>query len=321
MRSIQTHQSVPLAAVKPLEPLLDYRRHCIAATHAALRGQVQRRARSPVGDTPLEPCGDVEGLPYARCPETGSLFVAQLPPAQAWAQLLADMNRYRHSPAAFHQGLSQSRADHVYTPKLEWVEETLRLQSVYQPRVLEVTTPPSDFTEVLRSSGDVAEILTADETQCIRSRGDAGAEPADVAVLLESLDRAHDPAALIQAVAARLVPGGLLFVTALVASGFDLAVLGLQNLYLYPPDRTNCFSLQGLTRLLERQGLTLLEVSTPGALDVEIVRAHLQRTPTLNVSSFERQIAMAASDTQAAFQAFLQERGLSSFARLVARKP
>ena len=105
-----------------------------------------------------------------------------------------------------------------------------------------------------------------------------------------------------------------------MSSGFDVGVLGLRNLYLYPPDRANCFSRRGLELLLTRAGFTLLEVSTPGVLDVEIVQAHLRQIPSLILSGFERQLLAATAETQAAFQAFLQQHGMSSFARVVARK-
>jgi len=258
---------------------------------------------------------------YLRCPETGSLFLADLPEPRSWADLLAEVSRHRRSPEAFHAGLAQSRSDHVYAPKLAWIEETLRLQGLKQPTLLEAVTPPSDFTALLRESGSFAEVVTVDEMALRMGGPGAGAAgPVQAAVLLESLDRVDDPAALLRAVTDRLATGGLVFVTALVASGFDLAVLGLRNLYLYPPDRTNAFTLVGLSTLMERSGLTLQEVSTPGVLDVEIVKAHAQRDPSLPLSAFERQLLSADRDTQQAFQAFLQQQGLSSFARLVARK-
>ena len=322
MRSIQTQQTVPLSSVKPLEGLVGYRAHCLEATRQALRGGARRRERSPVTGSRLQPYGLVDEIAYGRCPDSGSLFMAELPEPAVWARLLAEVSQYRHSAEAFHAGLARSRAEHVYTPKVEWIEEALQLQEVHRPSLLEVCSGSSDFTRLLQESGSFAEVLTADESALAMASGREGAGQPRVqaAVLLESLDRAHDPEALVRAVAGRLVEGGLLFVTALVASGFDLAVLGAQNLYLYPPDRANCFTVQGLSTLLRRAGLTLLEVSTPGVLDVEIVRAHLQYDPSLSLSAFERQLVQADQATQEAFQTFLQQQGFSSFARIVTRK-
>ena len=321
MRSVQTQANVFLSSVKPLEGLLRYREFCVAASRQALQeGPSVPRQRSPATGGTLEPCGEIEGLAYVRCADSGSLFLAQMPEPSRWARLLAEVSRFRHAPEAFHAGLSQSRADHVYGPKLEWIEDALRLQEMKRPTVLEVVTAPSDFTQLLRESGFFAEVVTVDETSLAVGNSPPTGQPVQTAVLLESLDRSHDPEALLRAVMTRLEDGGLLFITALVASGFDLTVLGLRNGYLYPPDRANCFTLDGLSRLLQRVGLSLVEVSTPGALDVEIVQAHLRQDPLLPLSSFERQILEADEETRRAFQAFLQAQGLSSFARIVGRK-
>lgn len=323
MRSIQTQFTFPLSSVKPLEGLMGYRAFCLEATRRALAdGAPHRRERSPVTGAPLETAGTVGGMEYLRCPDTGSVLLAELPPPERWARLLEEVTRFRHSPQAFHAGLAQSRTDHVYEPKLEWIQDALRLQGVERPRLLEVVTPPSDFTALLRESGTFAEVLAVPEMALAHEESAAGdgPTPMEAAVLLESLDRVDDPAALLRAVARRLADGGMLFVTALVRSGFDMAVLGLRNLYLCPPDRTNCFSLAGLSSLVQQAGFTLLEVSTPGVLDVEIVRAHLAQDPSLPLSPFEREVLDDDEETQAAFQTFLQQRGLSSFARIVGRK-
>jgi len=322
MRTIQTSARFPLSSVKPLEGLLQYRAYCLKMTRQALRGPTSRRQRSPVGGAPLEPFGEVGGLRYMRCPESGSLFLEELPDAASWAKLLQEVSHHRFSPEGFYPGLAQSRTEHVYTPKLEWIRDVLRLQGLHQPVILEAATPPSTFTYLLKDSGMFSDVRIVDEMALAAgSSNPPDGRRVQAAILLESLDRVDDPVAMLQGVAGRMEEGGLLFVTALVCSGFDLAVLGLHNLYLCPPDRANCFSLRGLSRLLTRAGFALIEVSTPGVLDVEVVRAHLQHDPALPLSPFERQLIEAdAQHTDGALQAFLQHQGLSSFARLVGKR-
>ncbi len=322
MRTVQTEVRFPLASVKPLERLAAYREHCLTQTRLAFQtGGRRPREKSPVSGVPLEPVGQVEGFTYARCPESGSLFLLELPEPAAWEKLLGEVSRYRHSPEAFHQGLAVTRNDHVHFPKLEWIQETLRLQGVSRPRILEVVTPPGDLSALLRECGSFSEVGVQEEMALAHwgsGKGEGGRFQA--AILPESLDRVDDPAGLLQGVRSFLSEGGLLFVTALVSSGFDMEALGLRNRYLYPPDRTNCFSLEGLKRLLEQAGFTLLEASTPGVLDVEIVQAHLQADPSLPLTGFERQVVLGSPEVRQRFQAFLQETGLSSFARLAARR-
>lgn len=333
MRSIQTSHTFPLSSVKPLEGLMRYRHYCLEETRRVLETSSHAREFSPISRVRLEPFGQVDGFEYLRCPETGSLFLGHLPDPAAWASLLSKVSLYRHSRQAFHSGIAKSRTENVYAPKLEWIRSTLKLQGFEQARLMEVVTLPSEFTPPLADSGAFAEVVTVNEMELAASAsvaepcgdardgsGDAARDPVEAAVLLESLDRVSGPVNLVAAVARRLREEGLLFVTALVASGFDMVVLGARNLYLYPPDRANCFSLAGLTRLIESAGFTLLEVSTPGVLDLEVVRSHLKHDPTIPLSKFETQVIQADEDAQARFQQCLQETRMSSFARIVAKK-
>ncbi len=322
MRSVQTYDRFPLSSIKPLDHLQGYRQHCLTQTRAVLAAGSSPREFSPITGARLVAAGEIEGIPYARCPQTGSLFLAQMPSSSEWAQLLSNVTRHRVSSAGFHSTLVQSRTDNVYAPKLDWIQETLRLQEIIKPRLLQASTFPSEFTRLLTESGLFSEVLTCDEMSWSLGLNPPQPKEADVqaSILLESLDRVSDPVVLLRGIAALLIEGGLLFVTALVSSGFDMAVLGLKNQYLYPPDRANCFSLEGLTMLLLNAGFSLIEVSTPGVLDVEIVLAHLKKDPSMTLSTFERQIVRSDSQMQEAFQAFLQQQRWSSYARIVARK-
>lgn len=320
MRSVETTQTFLLSSVKPLEEIAGYRNRCLALTREFVRRSATRREHSPVTGEPLVPYGKVEDLSYGQCPATGSLFLMEMTCAEEWAKLLSQVARLRHSPEGFHRHLAQSRMDHVYAPKLEWVEETIRLQQIAHPRVLEVATALSDFTQLLKESGSFSEVLSEDETALAVSSPAKASSRAHAAVLLESLDRSVNPAGLLAGLRDRVEEGGLLFVTALVASGFDFQLLGLRNAYLVPPDRANCFTLKGLLELLVRHGFTPLEVSTPGVLDVEVVRAHCQKDPTVPLSKFERQILEGDDHTRWVFQSFLQQQGMSSFARIAARR-
>ena len=229
MRTVQSQEQIPLSAVKPLEGLLKYRQHCVDATRKALdAGSTNRRTRSLVADAALEPAGDVEGLAYGRCPKTGSLFLLNMPAPAAWKRLLTDVSAFRRSRDTFHSELAQSRTDNVYAPKLEWIRETLRLQGMRQPQMMEAFTEPSAFTALLKDSGLCAQVVPVDEMDLAHGTGSASHAPVvDAAVMLESFDRVDDPVALLRGVVGRLKSGGLIFVTALVSSGFDMAILGL----------------------------------------------------------------------------------------------
>ena len=79
-------------------------------------------------------------------------------------------------------------------------------------------------------------------------------------------------------------------------------------------------SIEGFRRLFERAGLEVVSVSTPGVLDVDIVRNVYRKTPELFTGNrFVRQLM--ANDSQAAmFQEFLSGNCMSSHAWVFAKK-
>lgn len=318
MWSSETRRTFPLSSVKPLNSIFAYRDFCLEATKTTLKKGSVRRAASPLTGARLESFGEVDGLTYLRCPDTHSLFLADVASAEHWADLLKKTNDFRRSPRGFHSDIAESRAENVYRPKLDWIQSTLVLQQIHRPSLLEVTTTPSEFLPMIAGSGIFREQVSIDEAEFANGKGRG--PQAEVIVMPESLDRVQDPKALLQSASDCLASGGLIFVTGLVCSGFDLAVLGTHNVYLYPPDRTNCFSLRGLQMLFTQAGFELLEVSTPGVLDVEIVRAHVERDGRIPLSRFERELLASDGQVHSAFQTFLQQNGMSSFARIVGRK-
>jgi len=287
------------------------------ATKKTLAKSSQKRRLSPIDETPLEPWADLDGLEYFRCPKTGSLFLGEMASPEHWKILLEELAQYRYSKG-FHKEIRQQRLENVYAPKIAWIENSLRLHGLKKAHLLEVTTPPSALTDLLKEKKFFEEVVNISEMDM--ALGNAKIKNADAVILLESLDRVTLPDQLLKNVYACLNPSGLLFVTALVSSGFDTMVLEKKNAYLYPPDRTNCFSLEGLKKILTRSGFRLVEVSTPGVLDVEVVQAHLAKGVSPSLSTFEQQLFRADSETILNFQKFLQQSSMSSFARIVAVK-
>ena len=316
----ETNLLFPLSEVKPLDGIMKYRDFCVAATKKALLKGSTIRTQSSVGDRPLIDWGTVDGLTYSQCPDTGSLFLKEVGSRESWQNLLKEVAEERDSQKGFHQNVAGTRASNVYIPKLEWIESVLHFQGLKSIDGIEIKTQPSKFSSLLKTSRVFRSVKTVGEMEFLPEANSKDKNCFNTAILLESLDRVPDPKSLIDKIFKSLKKNGLLFLTALASSGFDMKVLGPNNLYLCPPDRTNCFSLLGLKKLVTDAGFTLVEVSTPGVLDIEVVEGHLRKFPNFAISDFEKSILNEGEETRRNFQSFLQKSGLSSFVRIVGRK-
>jgi hypothetical protein len=141
----------------------------------------------------------------------------------------------------------------------------------------------------------------------------------DLVLYLDSIQRRLVPLAYLTQAHTFLRPGGRLFLTARVSTGFDVLSLQGRTDTLFPYEHVFLPSVQGLTMLLQKAGFEVLECSTPGMLDV--ARVFRQRDALSPGDLFLRFLMSEFNERMFAdFQKFLQKHGLSSSVHMVARK-
>jgi SAM-dependent methyltransferase len=136
--------------------------------------------------------------------------------------------------------------------------------------------------------------------------------------VLEHLFSPHD---FLRAVWRRLEPGGLVVLTCPNGEGFDIQALGAVSESV-DHEHLNYLSPSSLRHLLTNGGFDVVEVTTPGRLDAELVRNKVQAGEfDLSGQPFLRRVLLDEWERLGdAFQAFLIEHGLSSNMWAVASK-
>jgi hypothetical protein len=143
----------------------------------------------------------------------------------------------------------------------------------------------------------------------------------DIACAFEAIDCFADVDLFLKTINVSLRRGGLCFLTTISISGFDLQVLWENSTSIFPPDRINVFSRQGLEILFKRHGFDIIEYSTPGFLDLDIVKKMANSNSSIELPRFIRTMLKYGNDQIFQdFQEFLQLSKLSSFTRVVLKK-
>ncbi len=142
---------------------------------------------------------------------------------------------------------------------------------------------------------------------------------ADVFIFLNQLKHLTDPVSTLRSIFDQIDDKGILFVSTRLGSGFDILTLKGHTTSIFPYEHTFLPSKKGLEILLDRAGFKILEISTPGTQDVDVVFDNRDRVEEGNF--FVRNLIESADDrVKADFQQFLQKSCLSSFAQIVAKK-
>jgi 2-polyprenyl-3-methyl-5-hydroxy-6-metoxy-1,4-benzoquinol methylase len=287
-------------------------------------------------DTPCVACGSVEvvsqfvksGFAYAQCIQCGTLYQTPRPLPEAFEAFYRNSASSRYWAEVFFPAVAEARREKIFRPRVarlrKWCEERgvpiHRLVDVgagfgifldewrrCDPAVKAFAVEPSaHLAAECRAKGfdvveDVAENLTGMDA-C-----------ADMVTCFEVLEHVTDPLSFVLSLKRLVRPGGILFVSTLSIDGFDLQVLWDRSTQISPPHHINFLSIEGFRKLFERAGLVDVDISTPGQLDVDIVRnAATKNGDLLKPQRFVR--ALLTDDVAKGFQTFLAQNRLSSHA-------
>ncbi|MDX1929813.1 MAG: class I SAM-dependent methyltransferase [Pirellulaceae bacterium] len=144
---------------------------------------------------------------------------------------------------------------------------------------------------------------------------------ADVVAAFEVVEHLFAPRAFIKRCKKLLRPGGLLVVTCPNVMGFDVATLGVRS-GTFDHEHLNYFHPASLALAARIEGLAVLEVLTPGQLDVDIVRRKcLTGDYDVTDQPFLRTVLLDQWEALGSvFQQFLADNQLSSHMWLVAQR-
>jgi hypothetical protein len=140
------------------------------------------------------------------------------------------------------------------------------------------------------------------------------------------IEHLFDPRILLDKVNKLLSDGGLFFLTTPNIDGFEYQVLGQFSQNLGGPNHLNYFSVQTIEVFLQRFGYEIVDIRTPGVLDVDLVIKGLkeQGGETPCISDFLQKLLFSERrpfpQAREKFQRFLQEALLSGHMEVVARK-
>ena len=272
---------------------------------------------------------------YRTCDECGSTFVSPRPDGTALRRFMEASEAVRFWQSTVEPETKPGRTQSILEPRALWVRSHTADVTPAGPELVDLFSKYPSFLETLAQSGAFRGVMSIEPQVALssvspgtvlrveRDLGPALAKgvKADLLSAFECLERASDVDEFMTVAATLLNPDGLLFLTTMTWSGFDLQILAARSRNVLPPVHLNLLSIEGLRRLLERRGFEVVELSTPGQLDVEIVRHAIEDDPAIELPPFVNDL-LRSRDEQVhdAFQQFLQGALMSSHLRLVARR-
>jgi len=321
--------------------------HLNAAKEAAYARDVERllRRRSEFVAVPCPACGSWKAsekwrkwtLQYLECGECRTVYVSPRPSPAVIEEYYATSEVYEYWNRHIFPASEPVRRERIFRPRVTRLLEICDRHGIAPRLLVEVGAGFGTFCEEARATGRFGRVVAIEPTPSLadtcRARGleviqrpvehvtlDAAA--ADVVASFETIEHLFDPGAFVRGCARLVAPGGLLLLTCPNGQGFEVAVLGAAA-DTVDTEHLNYFNPDSLGRLVTSAGFQVLEATTPGVLDADIVRNKILAGKFDAAAQRFLQIVLLErwDELGGPFQDFLREHRLSSHMWLAARKP
>jgi 2-polyprenyl-3-methyl-5-hydroxy-6-metoxy-1,4-benzoquinol methylase len=276
---------------------------------------------------------------YRVCDLCDTLFASPRPTAAGLARYYTEAESVRFWASDFYRETEHARRERMFRPRAELVVATAgRLASgTGIQAVVDIGAGYGVFCEEIHKVLPAATVCAVEPSPALaavcRDKGltvvEAFLEDLRIEDLpprgglrvftsFELFEHLHTPADFLRTVRAQMGPQDLLILSTLSGTGFDIRVLWQESKAIFPPHHLNFLNPWSLSALAARCELDVVEVTTPGKLDVDIVANNLALACDQRfVGTIFRHATDAARQD---LQRWLQENNLSSHMMLVARR-
>jgi SAM-dependent methyltransferase len=278
---------------------------------------------------------DKNDFAYGLCNDCGTLFQSPRPPLAAFETFYRRSESARYWAEDFFPAVAEVRREKIFRPRVERLAKLCTEKGIDVERLIDVGAGFGILLDEWRKCFPRTQLLAVEPSTSLagecRSKGFEVFEglvenvvgydnSADLVVCFEVLEHVYDPLSFIRVLKRLVRPGGYVFVSTLCIDGFDLQVLWDKSNQIFPPHHINFFSVEGFERLFQRAGLTDIIVTTPGRLDVDIVRNACKHDPKLLRGQRFLNNLLEDESSAGAFQQFLVSQRKSSHAWVIGRR-
>ncbi|MCH8209353.1 MAG: class I SAM-dependent methyltransferase [Nitrospinae bacterium] len=267
---------------------------------------------------------------YKKCPGCLSIFVSPIPKQEILGKLRSEGKGTAFRKKMFEETLSITRYQHILLEQLQWITMTLDELGVSAMKYFDFYSNDSGWMKLVSEKEKFESLVSispqepldacneipgVDITSDFRIQGKA-----EIVSAFGVLDKVSDPLGLLNKMVDHLAGNGVLFIST-TTSGFEYQILGEKAPSLIPLDRLTLFSIEAIKNLLEKRGLEVIEMSTPGRLDVEMVNGYFKGKTSSETHAFwDYFFTLGDHQAFADLQTFLQKHRLSSHLRLSTKR-
>jgi 2-polyprenyl-3-methyl-5-hydroxy-6-metoxy-1,4-benzoquinol methylase len=282
-----------------------------------------------------EPSFEKFGFAFVKCMDCRTAYMSPRAPAAMLGEFYGRSVLYEYWDKYIFPASREARKAKIFRPRVQRISELCDRLGVSRKTLVEVGAAHGMFCEEAMAAKAFGRVVAVEPGQALAESCRAlgietinlpvealeGVTGVNVVASFEVVEHLFSPRDFLAKCRDILAPGGLLVLTCPNFEGFDIQVLGAASESL-DAEHVNMFNPDAMALMMKGCGFDILECSTPGELDAELVRTQvLDGRLDISRQHFLKTVLIDRWDNLGRpFQAFLKANRLSSHMWVVARR-
>ncbi|MFA5816546.1 MAG: methyltransferase domain-containing protein [Bacteroidales bacterium] len=273
---------------------------------------------------------DKDGFHYLECDVCQTLFLSPVPTNEAKEWYLENSQYLKYWRENKPTEVRATRNKVLYSKRANSIAEVASKYNTTFRRILEIGGGMGEMSVFLEEVLPYDEYLIVEpqlvttdyfKVKVINSTIENLElnEQVDLVLAYELIEHITDPDILLSKIISNLVVGGFFILTTPSSAGFDIQVLN-EKARAVGYDHVSLYNVNSLKYLLERHGFEIVEISTPGSLDVQMVKQAFDKNEFQTDNIALNFLMENGENYQESFQEYLKKSLLSSHMICIAKK-
>lgn len=271
---------------------------------------------------------------YECCTVCQTLYVNPRPVSEAFNRFYKESPSSKYWASTFYKKTAEARREKLWRPKAKLVFSALDKYNASSSSVVDigggygifaqeyqklsnqtvlVIEPGPNLASICREKRlNVVEKFLEDVTEQDLPNGSR------VFVSFELFEHLFSPNDFLSHLLSIMNTGDIFLFTTLSGTGLDIQVLWEDSKSVNPPHHLNFFNPSSIQSLLVKNGFEMLEVTTPGKLDIDIL---INNQSLIKDRFWKNFIRFSSQKDQSEWQNLVSSSSLSSHMMTICRKP
>ena len=274
-----------------------------------------------------------DGFNFNECPQCKTLYVSPRPDKESFNRYYTDSQSSKFWATTFYKATQKNRRDMLWKPKAKQIEEKIEKYLPETKLILDIGGGYGVFMEEFLKLKDINHLIIEPSkylSEICRNKNlnviEKFLEDINVNELegknktfvsFELFEHLHEPKLFLETLYNLMNKDDMFIFTTLSGMGVDIQTLWEDSKSISPPMHLNFFNPKSIDILLNNIGFKILEISTPGKLDINIMKNNKNKIKDRFWKNF---IDYSNLSEKQKMQKFLSDNNLSSHMMIVCKK-